>query len=182
MNVFKLLVSVGLFALGTPCLVRDDAWMWFGVIMWVMALASGAWIIIGGMWRDRAEYFGRLAELLHEAKEIDAEKLRALGVFDVVTKIESTQDETTRYYQLPARPLQLKILAAGVLEGVPFSRRAWAEKRDTFTQGEWFKLQEYCRTRGLIVSEGRGYKPSDEFMQRLAEIVSAPLPHQQEGG
>lgn len=181
MKVFKLLVSVGLFALGTPCLVRRDVWFWFGVIMWCMGAASFMWIVIGDMWRDRAEYFEKLGDLLHEAKQIDADKLRALGVFDTVTKIETTQDDSTRYYQLPARPVQIKILAAGVLQGVPFSRRAWAEKRDVFSQGEWFKLQEYCRTHGLIVTEGRGYKPSDEFMQRLAEIVSSPLPHSPEG-
>ena len=181
MKVFKLLVSVGLFALGTPCLVRDDVWFWFGVIMWTMAAAACAWIMIGGLWRDRAEYFEKLGDLLHEAKDIDADKLRALGMFDTVTKIQTDNDTTTRYYELPARPMQIKILAAGVLSGVPFSRRAWSVKRDTFSQGEWAKLYEYCRVKGLIERDGAGYKPSDEFKLKLGEIVSPPLPHQQEG-
>jgi hypothetical protein len=177
MKPHHIIYPVILFVLGVPGLMRDGAWLWFGVVMWAMGGLSFAWIVIANMWSERAGYFEKLGDLLHEAKDIDADKLRALGVFDTVTKIETRQDETTRYYQLPARPMQIKILAAGVLQGVPFSRRAWAEKRDTFTQGEWFKLQEYCRTRGLIVSEGRGYKPSDEFRQRLAEIVASPLPH-----
>jgi len=138
---------------------------------------SLAWIVIGGMWSERANYFEKMSDLLHEAKDIDAEKLKALGMFDTVTKIETSKDTSTHYYELPARPMQIKILAAGVLSGVQFSRRAWSVKRDTFSQGEWAKLYEYCRVRGLIVRDGAGYKPSDEFMQKLGEIVSAPLPH-----
>jgi hypothetical protein len=122
-----------------------------------------------------------MGDLLHEAKDIDAEKLKALGMFDTVTKIETNKDTTTQYFELPARPVQIKILASGVLSGVPFSRRAWSVKRDTFTQGEWLKLQDYCVKYGLIEREGQGYKPSDEFTQKLIEIVSHPLPHPEQG-
>jgi hypothetical protein len=177
MKPHHLIYPVMLFALGVPCLMRDGVVLKFGVIMWIMAGVSFAWIVIGNAWSERANYFEKLGELLHEAKDIDGDKLRALGVFDTVTKVTTQDDTTTRYYELPARPMQIKILAAGVLSGVPFSRRAWSVKRDTFSQGEWFKLYEYCRIKGLIVRDGAGYKPSDEFMQRLGEIVSPPLPH-----
>ena len=60
MKVFKLLVSVGLFALGTPCLMRKDTWFWFGFIMWGMGAVSFMWIVFGDMWRVRAEYCEKL--------------------------------------------------------------------------------------------------------------------------
>jgi hypothetical protein len=182
MKPHHLIYPVIFFALGVPGLMRDDAWFWFGVIMWVMGVTSSAWIMIAGAWSERANYYDKVDDLVRDAKDIDAEKLRALGLFETVTKIETNKDTTTHYYELPARPVQIKILAAGVLEGVPFSRRAWAVKRDTFTQGEWLKLQEYCVRQGLIERAGQGYKPSAEFMQKLIEIVSPPLPHQQEQG
>lgn len=177
MKPHHLIYPVILFALGVPGLMRADTWFWFGVIMWVIGGVSLAWIVIGNMWVERANYFEKMGDLLHEAKDIDAEKLKALGMFDEVTKIETNKDTSTHYYELPARPVQIKILAAGVLSGVSFSRRAWAVKRDTFTQGEWLKLQDYCVRHGLIERAGQGYKPSDELMQKLIEIVSPPLPH-----
>jgi hypothetical protein len=180
MKPHHLIYPVILFVLGVPGLMRDDVWFWFGVIMWALGFGSSAWIVIGGMWSERANYYDKIDDLITDAKGIDAEKLKALGLFDTVTKIETNKDTTTHYYELPARPVQIKIMAAGVLAGVPFSRRAWSVKRDTFSQGEWFKLQEYCLRNGLIEREGQGYKPSDEFMQKLIEIVSPPLPHQQE--
>ena len=179
MKPIHISLSVVLFAIGTPCLMRDDAWLKFGVIMWVMGGVSFAWVVIGSMWAERARYYEKIGDLLHEAKTIDADKLKALGLMEEVTKIETNKDSSTHYYELPARPMQIKILASGLLSGVPFSRRAWAVKRDTFSQGEWVKLQEYCRTHGLIVADGAGYRPSDEFMGKLAEIVSPPLPHPQ---
>jgi hypothetical protein len=177
MKPHHLIYPVILFALGVPALMRDDVWFWFGVIMWALGFVSGAWIVLGGMWAERANYFDKMSDLLHEAKDIDAEKLKALGMFDTVTKIETNKDATTHYYELPARPMQIKILATGVLSGVPFSRRAWAVKRDTFTQGEWLKLQDYCVRHGLIEREGQRYKPSDEFIEKLGEIIASPLPH-----
>lgn len=177
MKPHHIIYPVVLFVLGVPGLMRDGAWFWFGVIMWTMGAVSFAWVVIANMWSEHARYFEKLGDLLHEAKDIDADKLRALGMFDTVTKIQTDNDTTTRYYELPARPVQIKILAAGVLSGVSFSRRAWAVKRDTFTQGEWFKLQDYCVRHGLIERAGQGYKPTDEFLLKLGEIVSPPLPH-----
>lgn len=179
MKPSHLIYPVGMFALGTWAMLHDD-WIKFGVIMWILGAVSSAWVIVVGMWAARAEHWEKLGELLHEVKSIDNDKLKSLGLLDEVTKIKTDQDTNTHYYELPARPIQIRILAAGVLSGVPFSRREWAVKRDVFSQGEFVKLQDYCRRNGLIEPEGNGYKLSDQFLIKLQEIASPALPHRQE--
>lgn len=174
-----LIYPVILFLSGVPALMRDGVWFWFGVVMWSMGTVSFGWVVIGSMWEQKRRYYDTLDDLLNTAKQIDGDKLRGLGLMGEVTKIQTDKDTSTYYYELPAKPLQIKILADGVLQGAPFSRREWADRRGVFSQGEFVKLQEYCRTKGLIVQQGNGYKPSDEFLLKLEEIVSPPLPHRE---
>lgn len=181
MKPSHLFYPVLLFAVGAWAMLHDG-WFWFGVIMWILGAVATAWIVIGGMWAERAKYYDSVSDVLHEVKDVDLEKMAALGLssqeIKESVKIDLHEGTRSRHFDLPVSAVKLQPLASGLLNGQPFSERRWA---NLLSASEFRSLRQVMRQRGLIepVSDKdarQGFVLTAAGRELMANLIPSPPP------
>lgn len=186
MKPIHLIYPVGLFALGAWAMFHPG-WVWFGVIMWILGALSTAWLFITGFWSERARYYDSVADALRYAREVDLEKMAALGLSanDVNESIHVDMHEGTRsrHFDLPVSAVKLQPLARGLLNGQPFSERRWAQ---LLSASEFRALRTSLRSKGLIqpISDKdtrQGFTLTDAGRELMQSLLPSPTPPMEMG-
>lgn len=147
----------------------------------VGALAACAvWLSGLRAWR-RVTY--RLEDLTGEDYNGDGEIGEPQTVRVEVTQAEG-QGRHTAFIELPASIEQLTRLAAGLLEGAPFSEAHWTGAAGGFTRGEFSQLRAELIRRGLArwnnpgtPARGAALTPAGRaVMGKFASMAAGPRP------
>jgi hypothetical protein len=114
----------------------------------VGGLTMGIWLVTSFMtWRD-SEYPREPLPMVHavEAAPPQPEPRKPINVYYT----NEAGYQAARHYYLPVTDRQLELLARGLLvEGKPFSERAWAGKYRPFSITEFETLRDEMVTRQL---------------------------------
>lgn len=182
MKPSHLLLSVALFVAGSWVMTSAQAGAWFalGVVFWVMGGGVFALVWLGVFWSERARYYDSKAAFLHETRDMDIDRLAALGfvasdVRDRV-RVDLYADTSSRHFDLPVSLAKLRILSAGLLDGRPFTSREWS---GVLSDSEIRALRGAMRSRGMIepVSEKdtrQGFRLTDAGRAVFAQLLPSP--------
>jgi predicted transcriptional regulator len=181
MKPIHLIYPVILFALGTWGLSRPG-WEWFGIALWILGGIATSWIVMADLIERRARYNDTITDMLNAASKNDLDKLAALGLKSTDVKesvnVNITEGTRSRHFDLPVSAVKLQPLAAGLLNGQPFSERRWAS---LLTASEFRTLRQAMRHKGLIeqVSERdprQGYTLTQAGRELMTQLLPSPPP------
>jgi len=181
---FHLVFPVLLFALGAWAFLRPG-WELFGLLSWIVGALAVFWIVVSGIWSDRARYNDSLADLLEASSKVDLDKMAALGLKcdDVKESVNVSlfEGSRSRHFDLPASSVKLRSLALGLLNGQPFSEKRWVIDGRLFSASEFRSLRLAMRSRGLIEpvndkDNRQGFSLTDAGRELLKSLVSSPSP------
>jgi hypothetical protein len=180
MKPYHLIYAVVLFALGAVALSRDG-WVMFGVTLWILGAVTSVWVVVTGFWHERAEYLDSLSDVLHEVKDVDLDKMAALGISKIEPSrkviVDLHEGTRSRHFDLPVSPVKLQPLARGLLSGRPFSERNWSE---LLSSSEFRALRATLKSKGLIVPVSekdarQGYILTDTGQALMRDLLPSPI-------
>jgi len=179
--IFPLMLS----ALGCVALLSDD-WYIFSGFCFVFSFASFLWIVIAGLWAERARYYESVADAINASSKVDLDKLAALGLksddqLSDKLHIDLYEGHQSRHFDLPVSHVKLRPLAVALLDGQPFSEKRWVIDGKLLSSSEFRSLRAMMKSKGLIqpVSEKdnrQGFALTDAGRQVLRGICSPTPP------
>ncbi len=93
-----------------------------------------------------------------------------------LSEISPEKHYSSKTFRMPGNMNQLRILAEGLLSGIPFTEREWTGSEKTYSSAVFRELRKELMTRGLIelasIKDSRqGYVLTDKGSQFMADIL-----------
>jgi|CXWL01.1.fsa_nt_gi hypothetical protein len=154
---------------------------------WFTWSAGGGLVTVVGVWIYSMRHWFNLTKLemwtgldlnqdgnIGDAPPVPSSEPQFVKV--TLNRISTDGHFSGEYFDLPGTMAQLKMLADGLLNGVPFTTREWTGDKKPYSSDGFQKLRKEMLRRGLVelASEKdsrQGYVLTDEGSQFMANIL-----------
>jgi hypothetical protein len=176
-------------AIGAVCKMNDVNDL--GNYSFAIGVALLIWITVAGIIAPIIEYNSEKRMQMEAARNIDLDKMAALGLrakevpTESVTRIQYEDRhgnlENEKRMEIPISEVRLQVICKNILDGVPFSRKAMTKDRNLLKESEWEKIGEAWRKNGLLYykdtdNENLGSEFSAAGMIYLRQKAGVPSP------